>query len=695
MLLTVSHLAAQNYCHSTEKQIAWFTKHPELKVDFEKHQQKLADLDKELYKNNYQMAGKSAVAGNYTIPVVFHILYNSAGGNISDAQVIDAVNILTRDYNAANADTSNVVVQFKHDIGNTQFDFKLATKDPNGNCTNGIIRHYDNNTNWGDGPDSNYAYTWPPTSYLNIYVVTSMFAGAAAYTYLPGSGIPPAMDAIVCLNSYVGSIGTGNIFTSRVLTHEVGHWFDLDHVWGGTNQPGVACGDDGVSDTPVTKGYTTCNLPNAAICTPGIVENVQNYMEYSYCDRMFTIGQSARMQTCINSPVNGRDNLSTPANLALTGITSPGTGCIPEIHLVALPALIACSGRTITVSGFTYNAVPTSYLWSADNSAVISNPTATSATVFFNAAGATHISCQVSNGNGSNSQTITVVVANSTPQITAPTFESFEGSTLAPPAQWKLSGTNMPTEKWMVKTALGSDGTVCMYAPGEMLSQNSIVILESPSYDFKHNPGTQFSFKYAYAMNGLNNKDVFKVQASKNCGATWVDVWSPSNTYLAQNTGGVTSTLYYPQQSHWKLKNVTQQPQFYPFISEENVLIRFYFQENVDGFFSGGNRFYLDGVDFSGGTVGINELTKAVEFNVYPNPANAAFNLSFQLSDAAKIKYQVTSITGAVLISEYEKTYSEGAHVFTINADSQLSAGIYFINVELNGVKISRKIIIE
>lgn len=685
------NLSAQNFCHTTERQNEWFSKHPELRESFEKHQQASADLDKILYKNGYQTAARSAAAGNYTIPVVFHILHVGGGENISDAQVMDAVSILTRDFNADNADTSNVVVQFKNLIGNAHFDFMLATKDPNGNCTNGIIRHYDVNTDWGGGV-SNYAYTWPPSRYLNIYVVRTMGGGAAGYTFLPGSGVPVAMDAVVILNGYVGSIGTGNVGTSRALTHEVGHWFNLPHVWGGTNQPGVACGDDGVSDTPVSKGYSSCNLANSIICTPGVVENVQNYMEYAYCQRMYTIGQAARMQAAINSPVNGRNNLSTVNNLAFTGITNPGVHCVPDLDLVP-SSFVVCSGRSLTVSSFTFNASPTSYLWSADNGASVSNPTAASTAIMFNTPGTTNVSCIASNANGSSSKTITVIVVNGVTQITNPYSESFEGSTVAPPSLWKLISPTSPAEKWEVMPNGASDGMVSMYAPGETLNPNSEIILESPSYDFKHNPGALFSFKYAYAMQTPTNKDIFKVQASKNCGSTWTDVWAPSNITLAQTSGGTTSDIYYPIFEDWKLKNIIQQPQFYPFTTEENVLIRFYFKENVGGTING-NRFYLDEVNFTA-PVGINELTKAIELNVYPNPSSAEFNLSFRLSEAAKVKYQVNSVEGKVLIQQSEKIYSEGAHEISINAESKLAQGVYFISLELNGIKMIKKIIVE
>jgi hypothetical protein len=695
-LLILSGLAleAQNFCYTTEMQNAWFAEHPELKANFEKHQLASEAMDDELYKNGYDLASKSAAAGAYTIPVVFHILHLGGSENISDAQVIDAVNILTRDFNADNADTSDVVVEFKHLIGNAQIDFMLATKDPNGNCTNGIIRYYDTNTDW-TGNLSNYAYSWPATRYLNIYIVRTMGGGAAGYTYLPGSGIPAAMDAIVILNSYVGSIGSGNPSRARALTHEVGHWLNLPHVWGGTNQPGVACGDDGVNDTPITKGYTSCNINNTKICNPTIVENIQNYMDYAYCQRMYTIGQAIRMQTAINSVVNGRNNLSTPNNLSLTGITNPGVGCIPKLDILPAPSYTVCSGKTLSFSSYTSIASPTSYLWSADNSALITNPGSASTTIQFNNSGTTNVTCLVSNASGSVTKTLSITVLNGVTQITSSQAESFEASGTALPAFWNLISPTSPSKKWEIMNNLGSDGLVSVFAPGQSLNPNDIIILESPSYDFKNNPGVQFSFKYAYAMQTSSNKDLFKVQASKDCGGTWTDVWSPSNSYLAQNTGSINSNLYYPLFTDWKTKNLSQQPQFFPFTSEENVIIRFYFQENVNGTGSG-NRLYLDEINFMApSTVGMNELTESIKLNVFPNPTTSDFNLSFNLSKVSVIKYQLSSITGQVLISSEEKTFDSGNHTIGIHTNGELAPGIYFINLDLNGVKMTKKIIIE
>src|SRR6218665_212025 len=278
-------LPAQNRCGLLEAQEYVFSQAPTAR----QRVQELLDAA----SAEGQLQARTSAAGNYTIPVVFHVLHMNGPENISDAQIQDQIDVMNRDFNKQNPDTVDVVSQFQNLIGNPGIEFRLATLDPNGNCTNGITRHYDANTNWTVN-SANYIYTWPRSRYMNIYVVKAMPPGVAAYAYYPGT-VPAAMDAIVVQHNYVGSTGTSLPGNSRVITHETGHWLNLEHLWGSTNQPGVACGDDGVNDTPVTKGFTWCNLANPVVCTPGVVENIQNYMDYAYCQRMFTPGQCTRI----------------------------------------------------------------------------------------------------------------------------------------------------------------------------------------------------------------------------------------------------------------------------------------------------------------------------------------------------------------------------------------------------------------
>ncbi len=204
-----------------------------------------------------------------TIPLVFHVLHLKGLENISNEQILTAVDLLNRDFAKLNPDTTVVLPMFQDRIGRSNIRFALATIDQYGNCTNGIERIETVQTLYGESFSK--TNQWPRAKYMNIWVSRILIGGAAAYALYPGSteGFAQLWDGIMSLHNYVGSIGTGGTGnSSRTLTHEMGHSMNLSHVWGDTNDPNVACGDDGVLDTPQTRGFQNCNtqLINAARC---------------------------------------------------------------------------------------------------------------------------------------------------------------------------------------------------------------------------------------------------------------------------------------------------------------------------------------------------------------------------------------------------------------------------------------------
>jgi len=205
-----------------------------------------------------------------TVPIVFHIVHLGGSENISNAQILNQVDLLNQDFRALNADLSDVIPAFQDLIGDVEIQFELPTLDPDGNCTNGIDRIRTPETLVGD--DGSKLNPWPRDKYLNVWVVKQMRDGVAGYAYYPNAWEGPIgriRDGIIILNDYIGEIETGTAFRSTALSHEIGHYLNLAHVWGNNN--GVEegppaplyhmvpdCGDDSVDDTPVTRGWNTC-----------------------------------------------------------------------------------------------------------------------------------------------------------------------------------------------------------------------------------------------------------------------------------------------------------------------------------------------------------------------------------------------------------------------------------------------------
>src|SRR3954454_15067498 len=248
------------------------------------------------------------VAGKVvTIPTVVHVVHKKPKENIDDAQIQSQIEAINLDYHANTSDISKVPVPWTGLVANPKIRFKLATRDPDGKRTDGIVRVKTDRAHFGAGDDVKRAgqggsTAWPTDAYLNIWVCT-LSGGLLGYAQFPGG--PKATDGVVILNTAFGTQGTAAapFNLGRSLTHEVGHWLNLHHIWGDT----LDCsGGDKVSDTPNCEGpnfgkptfpvITCSNGPNG--------DMFMNYMDYVDDDAMFmfTAGQVARMSACLAGP---------------------------------------------------------------------------------------------------------------------------------------------------------------------------------------------------------------------------------------------------------------------------------------------------------------------------------------------------------------------------------------------------------
>jgi len=296
LLASVNFLFAQQRCGTNQLETLHHTKKPELlnlKIAMEDTIQTLIKQRREL--------GDTLKEEIITIPIVFHVLYSNESENVEKEKLTSQVDVLNFDFRRKNDDKNDKWPQ----AADTRIRFCLSNIDIDGNYFNGITRTKTGIEYFEYGKDSIFLTKkggkdiWP--GYLNIYVCDlGLYNGLniGAYASLPY--YDAYTDGIVLDYRVTGLFGEfiWPYFGGRTATHEVGHWLNLEHLWGPTESFSCYEQDDGVGDTPFSKEpYYGCYEGNSCESE----DMVENFMEYrdDYCLNLFTKGQTERMRTSI------------------------------------------------------------------------------------------------------------------------------------------------------------------------------------------------------------------------------------------------------------------------------------------------------------------------------------------------------------------------------------------------------------
>lgn len=310
-MAVAKHASAQEQCTSHTITEQWLKAHG-LPIDL-------------ITAREYPEQRVSRGGGTSTIPVVVHVVYNTAAENVTNSVINTIISTLNADYQALNADYDQVRAPFASVRADVQIEFCLATLDPDGDPSTGITRTpttetwFDPDTETNDMKSALLGIApWDPLLYLNIWIcdISSGATGGlvtTGYAYLPVGGVVGSeIDGLVLDYSY----GTGS--TDRTATHEVGHYLGLLHPWG---DGGCGVGD-GISDTPNTDS-PTFSCANTTLMKCDELTQYENFMDYSNCTMMFTVEQS----TIMNNVLSGaRSALTTSPGCPGNG---SGTPCIP------------------------------------------------------------------------------------------------------------------------------------------------------------------------------------------------------------------------------------------------------------------------------------------------------------------------------------------------------------------------------
>ena len=621
-----------------------------------------------------------AARNEYVIPIVFHIIHNNGPENITDEQVIDAVRVLNEDFNRMNPNWQSVRPEFLDLVADVGISFELARRDPAGNCTNGITRTESTLTYEGD-QDMKGLIQWPRNRYLNVWVSASA-NGAAGYTYYPGSVNNWAQgDGIVVLHSYTGSIGTSEPYRSHVLTHEVGHWLNLRHCWGNSNEPGEPenCGsDDLVGDTPNTIGWTICNL-NGSTCGSGL-DNVENYMEYSYCYKMFTNGQKDRMLAALNSPVAQRNQLWIQSTHLATGLQDEPVLC--EVRFSHGRTEI-CQGESIQFNDMSFHDV-VERTWQFPGGEPATS-TDISPIVTYTEPGYHAVTLTVTDGTDTLTETVEALVhVHADPGMAPPLSQGFENSDQLPLEGWRaVDRDNNGT--FQITDIASYSGQNSVMIPNGFGARDSFDELRSPSLDMENATGLAISFRYAYAQRNAGNDDRLRVHLSIDCGVNW-SIRKQLRGTSNLNTAGIVTGNFIPQgEADWELC-VIDVPNEVFHVSD--LMMRFEFESD------GGNNLFIDDINIHGTPVGISDHagTGAFPITVRPNPAAGDAEISFTTTTDDRARISLKDPLGRELIVMYDGRLIAGEHRFSLPL-STLANGVYLVEVLRSGQRSTARVI--
>lgn len=234
--------------------------------------------------------------GVVNIPVYVHVVYSNSNENISSTQINSQINVLNDDFRKTNNDANQIPSEFAGVAADSEITFSLA----------GTFRHSDSRTSWGTNDAVKAAYPpVTPDTHLNIWVA-EIGGGILGYAQFPGGN--SATDGVVVAPQYFGTTGyvAAPFDGGRTLTHEIGHYLNLRHIWG----DGRCNRDDFVSDTPKSDrpNYGCPSYPTVH-CRSN--DMTMNYMDYvnDDCMYMFSEGQKSRMRALFASG-GGRASLA-------------------------------------------------------------------------------------------------------------------------------------------------------------------------------------------------------------------------------------------------------------------------------------------------------------------------------------------------------------------------------------------------
>jgi len=511
-----------------------------------------------------------------TIPVVVHVVWKTAIQNISDAQINSQIDVLNEDFSRTNPDSVNTPAVWQPIAGAMPYHFVLARRDPNGNPTTGIVRVQTTVNSFGTNDAIKFTAqggsdSWDVNTYLNLWV-GNLGGGLLGYGEFP-TGTPSNTYGFVCVYDAFGRTGTVTppFHLGRTTTHEIGHCFNLFHIWGDDN--GACSGSDQVTDTP-NQADATFGCPSypatdaCATSAPGYM--FMNYMDYSddICMNIFTQGQATRMvaavtnfyPTIVNSI--GLQPVTLQANDAgISSIVSPtGSSCNNSITPVIAIKNWGTAALTSAVINYRIdnNTIQT-FNWSGNLASQatlnVTLPNLTTTTGSHTFTSFTTLPNGVADLNSTNDTSIAAFSVLASGQA-VPFAENFS-ATAFPPAGWNVNNNDGATT-WARATISQGGGSGSLWMDNYNYNAfGEIDEMVTPNFDLTTISNPQMTFYLAYKLytdptSNPNFSDTLEVLISTDCGTTFTSLYKKFGVALTTTTPTWAANSFTPTAAQWR-----------------------------------------------------------------------------------------------------------------------------------------------
>lgn len=636
---------------------------------------------------------------SYTIPIVFHVIHSGGADSVSETRIAEQMQRLFEDFRRIPGSLGFTPKGVDMDI-----DFSLATKDPNGQPTTGIVywRYDAPPLSWSqpglcitDEVAMKSATAWPQDKYLNIWVVPAICgfsgdcadcSGIAGYAYYPDVGVP--WYGAVVAAQFIGGRLSGR--GGRTLVHELGHNLGLAHPFeGGCATANCYASGDEVCDTPPTaqENFSVRRQNTCSTDSPDLPDDPRNFMDYVDDASMshFTQGQQQRAENFLLLPTSSLWPLYEPTNLIQTG-TGPYGRVKVDFWAEAQRVLVGTPVRFHAVA----SGAPSQFWWDFGGG-VADDSLSLCPIVTFPAPGDYSVRLIAQNAGGARdtlSRAAYITVEDSIWAL--PLLQGWE-SLPFPPAGFSVEnldrgqGGSRTWERWgSASTAYGAYGQSYYTARIPFFAYSRYGerdYLLTPALDFSVDSAYGIQLRFAVSYTCLDwggggsfptlYTDTLRVWASPDGGGRWELVYERGGPDLSTDPGGcrqIRSSLagatHLPTPSSWRTDTVD----LTSYRGLRGVRLRF---EGVCGW---GNTLYLD--DLVVDTVRVARPSTGISHWPFSVSASAE-GLRLQLDHPQALSFTAYTLLGQQVWQDTQ-ALSAGRHSLPLPV---LSAGMYLLEV--------------